>query len=160
MTEGQLTHLSVTMRRLDEALAEIENGLKPDCPKQIMTVYDDDLSPSLRPVILGEIQRLRSELWTVKRRYSLPVDTVSNRRRFIAQLSLLSIDLEGAKSRHMAAYGILNEAERRPLDEQINGMIDVVDNVQAMIGALPIVPEQTEERRSGKDVEKPSTSRA
>jgi hypothetical protein len=142
MTEAQLRHLTVTMRRLEEALAEIESGLRGKQPEEILTAYEDDIPTSLKPAVLKRIRCLREELRGAKQHFQLNVEGVSNRRRFATKLSLLSIDLEGATSRYMAGYGELSDEERAPLDNRINRMIDMIDELRAMIGSLRLVPDK------------------
>ena len=135
MTEAQLRHLSSVMRRLDEALLEIENGIGPGSHKEIISIHQNDV-PSLRkPAILTEIERLRHELRNIKERYNLTVETISDRRNFTAKLALIAIELEGANSHYMAGYGVVDEGERAPLDSQISRIIKIVDSLRAMIAA-------------------------
>jgi hypothetical protein len=142
MTEAQLRHLTVTMRHLEEALAEIESGLRAKQAEEILKAFEDDIPTSLKPVILKRIRCLREELRGAKEHFPLNVERVSNRRRFATKLSLLSIDLEGATSRYMTGYGELSDEERAPLDNRINRMIDMIDELRAMIGSLRLVPDE------------------
>jgi hypothetical protein len=135
MTEAQLSHLSAVMHRLEEALVDIENGIEPGRREEIMAVYRNDLPSSQKPAICREIEHLRHELRSVKERYTLTAELISDRRRFVARLALLSVELEEATSRYMAGYGTLPEVERNPLDSQINRMIGMVDSLRAIIAA-------------------------
>ncbi len=135
-------HLAVTMRRLEEVLLEVESVLGPDWQEGIMAVYEHDIPPSLAPKILVEIQHLRSDIRGVKRHYQLSVETMSDRRRLVAKLSLLSVDLEGSNSRHMTGYGDLDEKERKPLDDYVNRMIEAVNRIREVIGAINLVSDR------------------
>jgi len=135
MTEAQLRHLSSVMRRLDEVLLEIESAIESSRPKEIIIIHQNDVPSSRKPAIFAEIERLRHELRKVKERYKLTVETISDRRSFTAKLALIAIELEGANSRYMAAYGVLHQEELAPLDRQINRMVELVENLRMMIAA-------------------------
>jgi hypothetical protein len=142
MTEAHLTHLAVTVRQLEEALLELESALRADQREGIMTVYEHDVPSALAPAIFTEIERLRDEIRSVKERYRLAAETISDGRRLVAKLLLLAINLEGANSRSMAGYGDLDEKERKPLDDHVSRMIDTVNKLRELIGPLNLVPDR------------------
>jgi hypothetical protein len=88
------------MRALEDGLDEIEVTLT-EHRQRAMTVFEDDIPASARPAMLETIRRLSSEIGKVKRRYGLEPQVVSNRKRFTAKLSALSIDLIEATSKYM-----------------------------------------------------------
>jgi hypothetical protein len=137
MTEAQLRHLSSVMRRLDEVLLEIESTIQSNRPEEIVIIHQNDVPFSRKPAILAEIERLRHELRRVNERYKLTIEAMSDRRKFAAKLALIAIELEGANSRYMAAYGVLNQEERAPLDSQIYRMVELVENLRSMMIAAP-----------------------
>ena len=152
MTKSHLTHLAVTVRRHEEALLELERALRAGRREGIMTVYEHDIPSSLAPGIFIEVERLREEIRGVKQHYGLAAENVSDRRRLVAKLSLLSVDLEGANSRSMAGYGDLDEKERKPLDNHVDRMIDTVNRLRGIIGALnPVADRLPRSRRDDGD---------
>jgi hypothetical protein len=133
MTESHLRRLSVTMRALEDALIDIETALD-EPPDLTMTVYEDDVPRSVRPAMRERICRIRREIPVVKDRYGLDAQVISNRRRLATKLSLLSIDLMEATSKYMRAYGQIPHDEQGPLDNQIIKLIDIVDELNAIVG--------------------------
>ena len=79
MTGVHLRRLSVTMRAVEEALLAVETALAGP-PYMVMTSYEDDIPHPMRPAIRELIQKLRREVQTVKDRYKLDPQTISNRR--------------------------------------------------------------------------------
>jgi hypothetical protein len=135
MTESHLRRLSITMRALEDALLDMEAALA-EPPVLAMTIYEDDVPHSVRAAIRERIGRLRDEIAVVKERYSLDAQIISNRHRILAKLSLLSIGLTEATSRYMRAYGKVPREEQGPLDDQIMQLIDIVDELMAIVGRM------------------------
>jgi hypothetical protein len=136
LTESHLRRLSVTMRRLEDALLEIEAALKSPT-NLIMSVYEDDVPHSAQPVIRENIRRIREEIRIVKARYGLGLQVTSNRQRMSTKLSLLSVDLTETTSRYMRGFGEVPEDEQRPLDDQIGKVISLVDNLNKLVSTTP-----------------------
>ena len=132
MTESHLRRLSVTMRAVEEALLAVEAALAGP-PYLVMTSYEDDIPHPMHPAIRELIQKLRREVQTVKDRYRLDPQTISNRRRLSAKLSLLSINLTEATSTYMRGFGEVPKHEQRPLDDRIDKMISLVDGLNGLI---------------------------
>jgi hypothetical protein len=132
MRESHLRRLSITMRALEDALLAVEAALSAT-PNLLMTVYEDDLPQTARPAIREHIQLLREEIRVVKDRYGLRSETISNRRRLLAKLTFLSIDLTELTSRYLRAYGDVPRDEQGDLDDQITKMIALVDNMQKLV---------------------------
>ncbi|MGH7780767.1 MAG: hypothetical protein ACREQR_13160 [Candidatus Binataceae bacterium] len=132
MTESHLRRLSVTMRLLEDALQEVTTSLV-DPTELIMTTFEQDVPPTAWPEILSDARRLREEIRVVRGFYHLEPQVISNRRRFNAKLSLLSIDLTEATSKYLRAYGEVPEPERRGLDDQIEKMIAMVENLSNLV---------------------------
>jgi hypothetical protein len=133
MTESHLRRLSIAMRALEDALFEMEAALaKP--PVVAMTTYEDDVPHSVRAAIRERIGRLRDEIGVIKARYSLGPQIISNRRRIIAKLSTLSVGLTETTSRYMSAYGEVPREEQGPLDDQVVKLIDIVNELIAIVG--------------------------
>jgi hypothetical protein len=135
MTESHLRRLSITMRALEDALLDMEAALA-EPPVLAMTIYEDDVPHSVRAAIRERIGRLRDEIAVVKERYSLDPQIISNRHRILAKLSLLSIGLTEATSRYMRAYGEVPREEQSPLDDQVMKVIDIVDELMAIVGRM------------------------
>jgi ABC-type arginine transport system ATPase subunit len=121
------------MRTLEEALLDIEDALDVP-PDVIMTIYEDDIPDSALPTVHERIRQLREGIGAVKQRYELDPQIISNRRRITAKLTLLSIDLSGATSRYMRAYGEVPKEDRAELDERILKLIAIVDDLNATVG--------------------------
>jgi hypothetical protein len=121
------------MMALEAGLAEIESALVSESAGPILTAVENDIRPEIHPEIRNLIARLKQEILAVKQTYSLAAAVISVRRRLNAKLSLLSIDLTEATSRHMRAYGEIPEAERAGLDQQIVKMRRMVDELNALI---------------------------
>jgi hypothetical protein len=132
MTGSQLRRLAATMRALEDGLDEIELALT-EYRERAMTVFENDIPTTARPAMLETIRRLSAEIGKVKRRYGLEPQVVSNRKRFMAKLSALSIDLIEATSKYMKAYGEVSEEEKGPLDFQIAAMIGLVEELESLV---------------------------
>jgi len=132
MTESHLRRLAATMRALEEGLDEVAGALE-ESTKGVMIKFEDDIPVQLRPEMLKVIAKLSTEIRKVKDRYELPAQVVSNRRRFVAKLSSLSIDLIEATSKYMRAYGEVPREERQPLDDQIGTMIGLVEELSGSL---------------------------
>jgi hypothetical protein len=132
MTGSQLRRLAATMRVLEEGLEEIELELT-EHRERAMTVFENDIPASARPAMLETIQLLSAEISKVKRGYGLEPQIVSNRKRFTAKLSSLSVDLIEATSKYMKAYGEVPEEEKVPLDSQIATMIGLVEELKSLV---------------------------
>jgi len=136
MTEAHLRRLSVTLRTLENALLDVEATLA-DPPVLAMTIYEDDVARGLRAPIRGRLRQLHDEILVMKRRYALAPQMVSNRRRISARLSLQSINLTEATSRHMRAYGEMTADEQGLLDDQVMKLIDLVEELNAIVSGRP-----------------------
>ena len=132
MTESQLRRLTATMRGLEEGLDELAAALTQPI-ERTMTVFEDDVPAQVRSSMLETVGRLLVEIRRVRENYGLTPQIVSNRRRFVAKLSSLSIDLIEATSKYMKAYGEVPEQERGPLDDQIGKMIVLVEQLESLV---------------------------
>ena len=132
MTESQLRRLTATMRGLEDGLDELAAALTQPI-ERTMTVFEDDVPAQVRSSMLETVGRLLVEIRRVRENYGLTPQIVSNRRRFVAKLSSLSIDLIEATSKYMKAYGEVPEPERGPLDDQIGKMIVLVEQLESLI---------------------------
>jgi hypothetical protein len=135
MTESHLRRLSIMMRTLEDALLDMEAALaKP--PVLAMTIYEDDVPHSMRAAVLERMGRLRDEIAVVKERNSLDPQIISNRGRILAKLSLLSIGLTEVTSHYLRGYGQVPREEQGPLDDQVMKVIDIVDELMAIVGRM------------------------
>lgn len=132
MTDSQLRRLAVTMRELEDGLAEVEAALKK-APNLTMTVFKDDVPSAANSAIRELIDTTRTQIRVVMKRYGLSPQVLSNRQRFITKLSILSIDLTKATSRFMRVFGEVPEEERQPLDDQIGKLITLVEKMKALL---------------------------
>jgi hypothetical protein len=121
------------MRGLEDGLDEVVTALMR-CDDRAMTVIEDDIPVEVRPSMLDTINKVSVEIRKVSESYGLAPQIVSNRRRFLAKLSSLSVDLIEATSKYMKAYGEVPEAESGPLDNQIGTMIALVEKLVGLIG--------------------------
>jgi HD superfamily phosphohydrolase len=124
------------MRVLEDGLDELAAALTSR-HQRAMTVFEDDVSTAVRPAMLERISQLAAEIRKVKERYGLAAQFVSNRNRFVARLSSLSVDLTEATSKYMKAYGEVPEDERKPLDDQIGTMIALVEELVSAVTEEP-----------------------
>jgi hypothetical protein len=121
---------------LENALLDVESALA-DPPVLAMTIYEDDVAHGLRAPIRERIRQVHDEILVMKRRYALAPQMVSNRRRISARLSLQSINLTEATSRHMRAYGEMTADEQGLLDNQVMKLIDLVEQLNAIVSGRP-----------------------
>ncbi|MGH7986534.1 MAG: hypothetical protein ACREQX_09665 [Candidatus Binataceae bacterium] len=101
-----------------------------------MTSFAQDLPKSVRPAISEKILQIENEIRITQDRYNLERQVVSNRRQLNAKLSLLSIDLTEATSRHMRSFGEVPQDEQGALDAQmtkistmLEGLIELINRV-------------------------------
>jgi hypothetical protein len=121
------------MRGLEDGLDEVVTALTRR-DERAMTVIEDDIPVEVRSSMLDTINQVSAEIRRVREGYGLAPQIVSNRRRFLAKLSSLSVDLIEATSKYLEAYGDVPEAERGPLDDQIGTMIALVEKLLGSIG--------------------------
>jgi hypothetical protein len=121
------------MRGLEDGLDEVVTALTRR-DERAMTVIEDDIPEEVRSSLLDTINQVSVEIRRVREGYGLAPQIVSNRRRFLAKLSSLSVDLIEATSRYLKAYGDVPEAESGPLDNQIGTMIALVEKLLGFIG--------------------------
>jgi len=134
MTESQLRRLATTMRLLEDGLDEIATALMSP-RERTMTVVQDDIPKSILPSMLELIAQLANQIQKMKFEYGLASQVFSNRKRFLAKLSSLSIDLTEATSRYMVGFGEVPEKERGPLDSRLSAMIALVEELATMLTA-------------------------
>jgi hypothetical protein len=136
MTESQLRRLAATMRGLEDGVDELAAALRRR-DERTMTVFTDDIPAEVRASMLDSISRMSLEIRKVRDGYGLAPQIVSNRRRFLAKLSSLSVDLTEATSKYMKAYGDVPEAERELLDNQVGTLIALVEKLVLLIEGKP-----------------------
>lgn len=125
------------MQSLEHVVAEIESVVEPapEALLRVMTTYEDDVAEPVKQAIRTELVKLRDEITETKKHYDLYSDTISNRRRLIAKLSVLAIDLTECRSEYLRGYGAVPGEEREPLDERMSRLEAIVNQVRGLLSA-------------------------
>jgi hypothetical protein len=124
------------MRALEDATIEIEGAFKTCGDRtRLLTTLEDDIDDSVKPIIVGKLGQIRSEIRDLKSYYDLESITVSSRRHISTKLSILAIDLTECLSRYLRGYGEVPEAERAALDERVSNLEGLVNEVSRLVGS-------------------------
>jgi hypothetical protein len=79
-----------------------------------MSTYEDDIPTSARHAIQAKLAEIRAEIRDAKDSYDLSTDTISNRRRFSAKLSILAIDVTECRPEGCVANTPLGRVDGKP----------------------------------------------
>jgi hypothetical protein len=124
------------MRALEDATIEIEGAFKTCGDRtRLLTTLEDDIDDSVKPIIVGKLGQIRSQIRDLKSYYDLESITVSSRRHISTKLSILAIDLTECLSRYLRSYGEVPEAEKATLDERVSRLEAMVNEVNRLIGS-------------------------
>jgi hypothetical protein len=124
------------MRALEDATIEIEGAFETRGDRaRLLTTLADDIDDSVKPIIVGKLGQIRSEIRDLKSYYDLESITVSSRRHISTKLSILAIDLTECLSRYLRGYGEVPEAERAALDERVSNLEGLVNEVSRLVGS-------------------------
>jgi hypothetical protein len=124
------------MRALEDATIEIEGTFDThDDHLRMLSRLEDDIDDSAKPIIVGKLRQIRSEIRDLKSYYDLETIAVSSRRHVSTKLSILAIDLTECLSRYLRSYGEVPEAERATLDERVSRLEALVNEVNKLVVA-------------------------
>jgi hypothetical protein len=136
MNWSHIRRISIVMRALEDAAIEIERALEPlgGTPARLMTTFNDEIADSVKPIVVGKLEQIRSGIQDLKSYYNLDSDTVSNRNRLSTKLAILAIDLTECRAQYLCAYGKVPEEEKGPLDDRISRLEVLVNDISGLIG--------------------------
>ncbi|MGB8411852.1 MAG: hypothetical protein WCE23_03405 [Candidatus Binatus sp.] len=125
------------MRALEDAAIEIERALEPagGTPVRLMTMFKDDIADSVKPIIVGKLEQIRSGIRDLKSYYDLDSDTVSNRRHISTKLAILAIDLTECRAQYLRGYGEVPEEEKALLDDRVSRLEALVNDIDRLLGS-------------------------
>jgi len=104
LNEGQLRHLSATLRLAEERLLDLQRRLNDGRVGQLLTI-DNDLSAAERAIVSEKIAALLRQIADAGARLALTPGWQSLRRALVGTLSVMWADLQDAKSGSLSAYG-------------------------------------------------------
>jgi hypothetical protein len=123
------------MRALEDATIEIEGAFQTRGRRaRLLTRLVDDIDNSVKPIIVGKMGEIRSEIRDLKSYYDLESITVSSRRHISTKMAILAIDLTECLSQYLRSYGEVPEAEQAVLDERVSRLESLVNEVNRLIG--------------------------
>ena len=123
------------MRALEDATIEIEGAFQTRGRRaRLLTRLVDDIDDSVKPIIVGKMGEIRSEIRDLKSYYDLESITVSSRRHISTKMAILAIDLTECLSQYLRSYGEVPEAEQAVLDERVSRLESLVNEVNRLIG--------------------------
>lgn len=123
------------MRALEDATIEIEGAFQTRGRRaRLLTRLVDDIDNSVKPIIVGKMGEIRSEIRDLKSYYDLESITVSSRRHISTKMAILAIDLTECLSQYLRSYGEVPEAEQAVLDERVSRLESLVNDVNRLIG--------------------------
>lgn len=135
MNWPHIRRLSIVMRALEDATIEIEGAFETRGRRtRLLTTLVDDIDDSVKPIIVGKMEQIRSEIEDLKSYYDLESITVSSRRHISTKLAILAIDLTECLSQYLRSYGEVPEAERALLDERISRLEALVNDIDRLLG--------------------------
>ncbi len=124
------------MRALEDATVEIEDACKIHGRRtRLLIAFEDDIADSVKPIILGKLRQIKSEIQDLKTYYDLESITFSSRRHLSTKLVILTIDLTECLSQYLRSYGEVPEEERAPLDERVSRLEALVNEVSRLVGS-------------------------
>jgi hypothetical protein len=123
------------MRALEDATIEIEGAFQTRGRRaRLLTRLVEDIDDSVKPIIVGKMGQIRSEIRDLKSYYDLESITVSSRRHISTKMAILAIDLTECLSQYLRSYGEVPEAEQAVLDERVSRLESLVNEVNRLIG--------------------------
>ena len=124
------------MRALEDATIEIEGSFKTHGDRmRLLTRLEDDIDDSVKPIVVGKLGQIRSEIQDLKSYYDLETIAVFSRRHVSTKLSILAIDLTECLSQYLRSYGEVAEAEKATLDERVSRLEALVNEVGRLVGS-------------------------
>jgi len=135
MNWSHIRRISIVMRALEDATIEIEGAFQTRGRRaRLLTRLVDDIDNSVKPIIVGKMGEIRSEIRDLKSYYDLESITVSSRRHISTKMAILAIDLTECLSQYLRSYGEVPEAEQAVLDERVSRLESLVNDVNRLIG--------------------------
>jgi len=124
LNEGQLRHLSATIRVVEERLTDLQQQLNAGAPKQTLLELEDDLSDAERAFVAKKMDELLGLIADVTQQFSLNPEWRSLRRALVASLSIAWSDLRDATAAAMRGYGDIDPRLHESLDPLIERLCD------------------------------------
>lgn len=135
MNHSHLNRLTVVMRFLDDAAAEVESAVNATAEgrARIMSTYEDVMPEAAKAPIKKKLGEIIDAIRDVKDYFGLYSQPISIRRRLSSTLLMLAIDLRECESQHLRGYGEVPNEEKGPLDERISRLEAMVNEIRALI---------------------------
>lgn len=122
LNESQQRHLAVFLQQLDRGLAEVEHLAEAPPSAAILRIERDDLPADYAAAIRDDLRELRAQIQSLGHRLELRPSERSRRRRTLALLLGMIVELEDAGSGGLQAYGPVDPSVPMHLDPTLRAM--------------------------------------
>jgi len=134
LNEPQERRLSIILGRLESALRDLRSSLLDPPESLLLTEYEDSVDPALAEPLGQRISQAEAKVGQMARDFGLPRSRTSIRRRHLASLQLLSIDLYATlPSSGLRGYGEVAPATARYLEEEVPRLERLVTEIVRLL---------------------------
>ena len=133
LNEPQRRHLAVFLQQLDRGLAEVEQLATAPPSRGILRVEQDDLPPDYAASIHADLRDLRARIHSLVHRLELQPSERSRRRRTLALLLTMIVQLEDAGSSGLRGYGPVDASVPAHLDPALAAMRSALQRMGAVL---------------------------
>ncbi len=139
MNDAQRRHLLVTLRQIDEALAEADQRLAPGAAERLFPPWQADAAPVQRQRNADFARRLRTALRSVLDRLgiAMPGPTISGIWSARTQLMVAQVALAELEPKRLAGYGAVADEDARELRAAVAELSDWLDRMESYLGQGP-----------------------
>lgn len=129
--------LAITLRLVEERLAEIETILERDASGRLYRRLRPDLSPEARDRVVGLLTALRSGITDLADEYRLEAESRDGARAIAALLAMSWENLGEVVTGHLRAYGEVDPQLTTTLDPAVERLMRLVLELQQTVTAAP-----------------------
>jgi hypothetical protein len=135
MNHSHLNRLSIVMRFLEGAVAEVESAVDGNANgrSRIMSINEDPVLEAVKAPIRDKLAEIRDAIKDAKEYYGLSSQPVSINRHLSSTLLMLAIDLTECRSEHLRSYGEVPNEEKGPLNERMARLEAMVSEVRRLL---------------------------
>jgi hypothetical protein len=133
LNESQQRHLAVFLQQLDRGLAEVEQLATAPPSRAILRIEQDDLPPDYAASIRDDLHELRERIHALVHRLELQPSERSRRRRTLALLLTMIVQLEDAGSSGLRGYGPVDASVPAHLDPALAAMRTALQRMGAVL---------------------------
>ncbi len=126
--------LEATVSLVESGLDRIERLLAGGSPSEVARTEEDTLAPEERSALLESLRRLRDQLQSFAKLFSLERRSVDIRQIMNAELSSAWVMLENCRPKRMKGYGVdFDPGLRAALQESVERLVTQVVALRAKI---------------------------